>query len=47
MRLKTQLTIRADIEALRPRAWNRKDIALYLAEKRADWNAPSTLLRGF
>jgi hypothetical protein len=40
MRLKTQLAIKADIEALPPRAWNRKDIELYLAEKRADWNAP-------
>jgi predicted transcriptional regulator of viral defense system len=40
MRLKTQLAIKADIEALQPRAWNRRDIALYLAEKRADWNAP-------
>lgn len=46
MRLKTQLTIKADIEALRPRAWNRKDIALYLAEKRADWNAPKYLTPG-
>lgn len=46
MRLKTQLTIKADIEALRPRAWNRKDIALYLAEKRTDWNAPKYLTPG-
>ena len=43
MRLKTQLAIKADIEALPPRAWNRKDIELYLAEKRADWNAPKYL----
>ena len=43
MRLKTQLAIKADIEALPPRAWNRKEIAVYLAEKRSDWNAPNYL----
>src|ERR1035441_5363470 len=46
MRLKTQLAIKADIEALLPRAWNRRDIELYLAERRADWNAPKYLTPG-
>jgi hypothetical protein len=30
-------------DLFRPRAWNRKDIELYLSEKRADWNAPKYL----
>jgi hypothetical protein len=46
MRLKTQLAIKADIEALPPRAWNRKDIEIYLAEKRLGWNAPKYLTPG-
>jgi hypothetical protein len=43
MRLKTQLAIKADIEALTPRAWNRRDAEIYLAQKRAQWNAPNYL----
>ena len=46
MRLKTQLNIKTDIEALQPRVWNRKEIAAYLAEKRRDWNAPKYLTPG-
>lgn len=43
MRLKTQLAIKADIESLPPRAWSRKDLQTYLAEKRESWNAPQYL----
>ncbi len=43
MRLKTQLAIKADIEALTPRAWNRRDAEIYLAQKRAQCNAPNYL----
>lgn len=43
MRLKTQLAIKQDIEALPPQAWNRKDFENYLAERRAAWNAPKYL----
>lgn len=46
LRLKTQLAIKADIEALPPRAWNRKDVELYLAEQRTAWNAPKYLTPG-
>jgi len=43
MRLKTQLAIKADIEALPPRAWGRKDFQVYLKERRQHWNAPQYL----
>ncbi len=43
MRLKTQLAIKQDIEAMPPRAWNRKDFENYLAERRTAWNAPKYL----
>ena len=46
MRLKTLLAIKADIETLPPRAWNRKDIEIYLSERRAHWNAPKYLTPG-
>ncbi len=46
MRLKTQLAIKADIESLPPRAWSRKDLQNYLAEKREAWNAPQYLSTG-
>jgi hypothetical protein len=43
MRLKTQLAIKADFEALPPRAWSRKDVELYLKTKRDEWGAPKYL----
>ena len=46
MRLKTQLAIKADVESLPPRAWSRKDLQKYLAEKREAWNAPQYLSTG-
>ena len=43
MRLKTQLAIKADIEALPPRAWGRTDFQIYLKEQRERWGAPQYL----
>ncbi len=46
MRLKTQLAIKAEIEALAPQAWSRKDIQELLAKKREVWGAPEYLTPG-
>ncbi len=46
MRLKTQLVIKADIDAQPPRAWIRKDFVAYLKAHRKDWNAPEYLTAG-
>ena len=43
MRLKTELAIKADIESLPPKAWNRRDFEKYLAERREALNIPQYL----
>jgi hypothetical protein len=43
MRLKTQLAIKADIEAQAPAAWNRKNFEVFLKQYRERWGAPQSL----
>ena len=43
MRLKTQLAIKADIEAQAPAAWNRKNFEVFLKQYREQWGAPQSL----
>lgn len=43
MKLKTQLAIKANIEALGPAAWSRKNFERLLNQNREEWDAPKSL----